>query len=244
MQEADCPLGAAVITGANGTMFFNRFALLVNLMSLSVGGCTALPFPLPFATPLPPNTLVYTAPVTFTIKTGTPLPGTTLVYLGESETRQAQMFISGYVAPKQVADTVDWQGSPIPNVNLKLNTRVVTYDKNAITLAGTAYIEIANIVIQPGGTPGTPLLEFKAPVTFMLQKNELIPGTKIVYVGVASEGAQFLGMEGYPYRKQLDSLQYLGRIHPRVFVWLDLRVINYSETNVVLGGTANIKLEQ
>ncbi|MCX7840810.1 MAG: hypothetical protein N2559_15350 [Anaerolineae bacterium] len=224
-------------------MFAHRFVLLASVLC-SVVGCSTLPIPLPFATPLPPNTLVYTAPTTLTIKAGATLPGTTLVYLGENENKQAQMIVSGYIAPKQVADTVDWQGSPVPNVNLKLTTRVASFDKNAITLVGTAHIEVANIVIQPGGTPGAAMLEFSAPVTWSLKKDELIPGTKIVYVGAAPEGAQFLGLEGYPYRKQLDSLQYLGRISPKVFLRLDLRVVSFSENNVVLGGTANIRIEQ
>lgn len=224
-------------------MFAHRFVWLA-LALCSAVGCSGLPIPLPFATPLPPNTLVYTAPTTLTIKAGATLPGTTLVYLGENENKQAQMVVSGYIAPKQVADTVDWQGSPVPNVNLKLTTRVALFDKNAITLVGTAHIEVANIVIQPGGTPGAAMLEFNAPVTWSLKKDELIPGTKIVYVGVTPEGAQFLGLEGYPYRKQLDSLQYLGRISPKVFLRLDLRVVSFSENNVVLGGTANIRIEQ
>lgn len=211
---------------------------------LGIVGCSTLPIPLPFATPLPPNTLVYNAPTTLTIKAGATLPGTTLVYLGENENKQAQMVIAGYIAPKQVADTVDWQGSPVPNVNLKLTTRVATFDKNAITLVGTAQIEISNITVQPGGTPGTVMLEFNAPVTWSLKKDELLPGTKIVYTGATTEGAHFLGVEGYPYRKQLDSLQYFGRINPKVFLRLDLRVVTFSETSVTLGGTANIKIEQ
>lgn len=222
-------------------MLTQRLILLASVLC-GVIGCSN--WPIPFATPLPPNTLVYTAPTTLTIKTGATLPGTTLVYLGENENRQAQMVVAGYIAPKQVADTVDWQGTPVPNVNLKLNTRVATFDKNAITLVGTAHIEVSNVMIQPGGTAGTALLEFNAPVTWSLKKDELIPGTKIVYVGATSEGAQFLGLEGYPYRKQLDSLQYLGRINPKVFLRLDLRVVSFSETNLVLGGTANIKIEQ
>ncbi len=225
-------------------MWVTRWMLLALLpCAMLAAGCGALPLPFA-ATPLPPNTLVYDAPTTLTIKTGATLPGTTLVYLGENENKQAQMVVAGYIAPKQVADTVDWQGTPVPNVNLKLTTRVVTFDKNAITLAGTAHIEITNIIVQPGGTPGTAMLEFNAPVTLSLKKDELIPGTKIVYVGATAEGAQFLGLEGYPYRKQLDSLQYLGRINPKVFLRLDLRVVSFSDANIVLGGTANIKIEQ
>lgn len=222
---------------------------LVRFISITcaalIVGCAELTLPLPFAsTPLPPNTLVYNAPTTLTIKTGTVLSGTSIVYQGKTPSGQAELFIAGLVAPKQLADTVDWEGTPVPNVNLKLTTRVAAFDEHALTLAGTARIQVSNVTIQPGGTPGTPLLEFNAPTTLSLKKNELLPGTKIVYAGTTPEGAQFLGLEGYPYRKQLDSLQYLGRISPKVFLRLDLRVVSFSESGVTLGGTANIKIEQ
>ncbi len=224
-------------------MFPSRFVWFVSMILVCAVGCANLP--LPFApTPLPPNTLVYDAPTTWTIKAGNILPGTSIVYQGKTETGQAQLFIAGLYAPKQIADTVDWQGTPAPNVNLKLTTRVATFDAQAITLAGTARIQVSNVTIQPGGTAGTPLLEFNAPVTLSLKKDELVTGTNIVYAGATPDGAQFLGVEGYPYRKQLDSLQYVGRINPKVFLRLDLRVVNFSDTGVTLGGTANIKIEQ
>lgn len=226
-------------------MFTLRLVGLISITCAALVGCAELPLPLPFApTPLPPNTLVYNAPTTLTIKTGALLPGTSILYQGKTDTGQAQLYIAGLYAPKQIADTVDWQGTPAPNVNLKLTTRVATFDAQALTLAGTAQIEISNVTIQPGGTPGTPLLEFNAPVTHSLKKDQILPGTKIVYAGATPEGAQFLGLEGYPYRKQLDSLLYVGRINPKVFLRLDLRVVSFSESGVTLGGTANIKIEQ
>ena len=219
--------------------------LVSAIFIVMVPGCSGSPVPLPFApTPLPPNTLVYNAPVSLMIKTGTLMPGTSIAYQGKTETGQAKVLIAGLLAPKQVADTVDWQGTPVPNVNVKLTTRVATFDDQAITLAGTAHIEISNVTVQPGGAPGTAQMEFSAPVSFSLKKDELIPATKIVYVGATPNGAQFLGLEGYPYRKQLDSLQSVGRLNPKVFLQLDLRVISFSDTGVALGGTAKITIEQ
>ncbi|MEW5719528.1 MAG: hypothetical protein AB1817_12925, partial [Chloroflexota bacterium] len=113
-------------------------------------GCSAIPIPLPFApTPLPPNTLLYdNVPVSLTIKIGTLLTGTSIAYQGKTETGQAKVLISGLLAPKQVADTVDWQGTPVPNVNLKLTTRVATFDDQSLVLAGTARLEISNVTVQ------------------------------------------------------------------------------------------------
>jgi hypothetical protein len=198
----------------------------------------------PGASATPVNRLTYDAPVSLTIKTGATLPGTTLGYSGKSETGAAKVTIASQLAIKQVADTVDWQGAPVSNVNLKLTTRVASFDDQALTLVGTAHIEIINIKVTPGGSPGTAMLEFSSPVTFSLKKNDLIPGSILAYAGATPDGAQFLGVEGYPYRKQFDSLQYVGRVAPQVFLKLDLRVLSYTETGAVVGGTATIRIEQ
>jgi len=224
---------------------FWRVVLTPLVLAGMVSGCSESPIPLPFApTPLPPNTLVYDAPVSLTIKTGSLLSGTSIAYQGKNETGQAKVLITGLLAPKQTADTVDWQGTPAPGVNVKLTTRVASFDDQSLTLAGGARIEISNVTIQPGGAPGTAQLEFNAPITLSLKKDELIPGTKIAYAGSTPNGAQFLGLDDYPYRKQLDSLLYVGRLNPKVFLRLDLRIVSYSETGVVLGGTAKITIEQ
>lgn len=221
-----------------------RFFILMAMVG-AVVGCSDSLLPLPFTSaPTPVNKLTYEAPVSLVIKTGTLLPGTSIAYGGKTDTGAAKVLITGLVAPKQMADTVDWEGTPVPNVNVKLNMRVATFDDQSITLVGSSHIEISNVTVQPGSSPGTTLMEFNAPVTFSLKKDEMIPGTKLVFVSGSSNGAQFLGLEGYPYRKQLDSLQYLGRLNPKVYVKLDLRVISFSENGAVLGGTANIKVEQ
>lgn len=231
----------------------NRWVLVFVLVSTSVlvlSGCSLLPSSapqvplLPTSTPLPPGMLVYDAPITLVVKTGTILPGTTIAYGGKMPTDQAKVIIAGQLAPKKVADTLDWQGSPVPNVFVKLNTRVLTFDDNSVTLGGTSHIELTNVNIQPGGTPGTAQLEFNAPVTFSLSKGQTIPGTKLSYVGASDAGAQFSGIEGYPYRKQLDSLQYMARVAPKVYLRFDLRVVNFSDASAIVGGTTNIRIEQ
>ncbi len=209
---------------------------------LFAAGCATNP--LSSNTPPPPNTLVYDAPVSLTIKNGTLLPGTSIAYGGKTDTGSGKILIAGLVAPKQTGDSVDWSGTLAPDVSVKLSTRVATFDDQSITLVGSAHIEIGNVTVKPGGAPGIVLLEFNAPASLSLNKNDMIPGTNIVYVGSTTDGAQFLGVEGYPYRKPLDSLQYVGRINPKAFLRYDLRVTSFSDTNVLLVGTANIKVEQ
>ncbi len=228
-------------------MLRTRFTPLPMILAAMVvlsfaAGCSSNP--LSPSTPPPPNTLVYDAPVSLTIKAGTLLPGTSIAYGGKTDTGAGKILITGLAAPKQTGDSVAWSGTPAPDVSVKLSTRVATFDDQSITLVGTAHIEIGNVTVKPGGAPGTALLEFNAPASISLDKNDMIPGTNIVYVGSTTDGAQFLGVEGYPYRKPLDSLQYVGRINPKAFLRYDLRVTSFSDTSVLLVGTANIKVEQ
>ncbi len=209
--------------------------ILLLAVVLITSGCSS--------NPPAPNTLVYDAPVSLTIKKDALLPGTSIAYGGKTETGAAKVLLTGMVAPKQTGDSVDWQGTPAPDVAVRLATRVATFDDQSVTLIGTAHIEIKNVSVKPGGSPSAALMEFSAPVSVSLNKNEWIPGSNVTYAGAANEGAQFLGLEGYPYRKPLDSLQYVGRVNPRVFLRLDLRVLNFSDSSVVLGGTANIRIE-
>lgn len=221
-----------------------RMILLMLLTALLLTACDALPFIGGNAATPPPNTLIYEAPVTLTVKKDTPLGGTAIGYQGKSDTGAARVTIAGQIAPKQVGDSVDWAGSPTANVALKLTTRVLSFDDAGVTLAGLARIEIRNVGVQPGGAVGKPLLEFNAPVTFSLSKAETIPGSNVSYVGSTPNGAQFAGVEGYPYRKTADSLQYNGRLAPKVYLRHDLRVVRFTETEAVVGGTAKITIEQ
>lgn len=217
-----------------------RGVFCASILALSATACSAIPF---LSSPPPANELVYDAPVSLSIKNGELLPGTTLAYGGKTDTGAGKLLITGLVAPKQLGDAVDWQGTPAPDVNVSLGTRVASFDDQSITLIGTAHTVIGKLTIQPGGAAGTVLMEFSAPVSYSLSKNDTIPGTNLGYAGSTAEGAAFSGLRGYPYRKTLDSLQYLGRINAKVYLKLDLRVLTFSDTNIVLGGTADVKIE-
>ncbi len=223
--------------------------LILSAMALLGVACNVIqqaPIPLPGTgggATTAPNSLVYDAPVSLSIKTGSTLPGTTVGYSGKTAAGAARVLLGGQVAEKQTGDTLDWRGIPAPNLNLNLSTRVVTFDDKSITVVGTAHIELANISVQPGGTFPTAPMEFSAPVTYSLGKNVPVPGTNIAYIASSPDGAQFSGIQGYAFRKPLDSLQYIGRLNPKIMLKLDLRVLNFSDTNVILGGTANLSIE-
>ena len=221
---------------------YRALGVLFILLAVFLLGCGANPLA-PSTPSATAGTLVYDAPVTLTIRNGALLPGTSIAYGGKTSTGAARVLIAGLDAAKQVGDTLDWQGTPAPNTNVKLNTRVISFDDQGINLVGTAHIEVANFAIQPGNPPAAAPMEFNAPVTYSLAKSASIPGSTVAFVASSSEGAQFSGIEGYPYRKTLDSLQYTGRLNSKVFLKLDLRVLNFSDSGVVLGGTANLRIE-
>ncbi len=220
-----------------------HFASASMILMVLLAGCGLVPTTGTPGTGSVGNTLVYDAPVSLTIRNGNLLPGTSIAFGGKTQTGAARVLISGLIAAKQTGDTLDWQGTPAPNTNVKLTTRIASYDEQAVTLVGTAHIEVSNLVLQPERSPITGTMEFLAPVTYSIGKNLTVPGTSVSYVGPSAQGAQFGGIEGYPYRKELDSLQYIGRLNSRTGLRLDLRVLSYSESNVLVAGTANIRIQ-
>ncbi len=219
--------------------------IAIVLLSLVLSGCSAISLlpGAPATSSPPPGTLVYDAPVSLNVKNGAALPGTQIGYGGKTPTGGAKLLLAGMVAAKQTGDSLDWQGTPAPNTSLKLATRVVMFDDQSVTLVGTAHVEIKNVTVQPGGTSTAPGLDLSAPVTYAVGKGSIIPGTKVAFVGSSNQGAQFSGIDGFPYRKELDSLEYVGRLNPKVLLQLNLRVLSYSEASALVGGTANIKIE-
>ncbi len=217
----------------------------IMLVSLVLSGCDAISLVpgAPAMSSPPPGTLVYDAPVTLTVKNGAALPGTQIAYGGKTPTGAAKLLLAGLVAAKQMGDSLDWQGTPAPNTSVKLATRVMVFDDQSATLVGTAHVEVKNVAVQPGGTSSAAGLELNAPVTYSVGKGGSIPGTKVAFVGSTNQGAQFSGIEGYPYRKELDSLEYVGRLNPKVLLQLSLRVLSFSETSALVGGTAKLKIE-
>ena len=68
----------------------------------------------------------------------------------------------------------------------------------------------------------------------------LIPGTLYRYAGVNDEGAELDGVEGYRYRKSGDSIVWSGKLRDRVYLDLHVRVIQYDEKGLRVGGIATI----
>jgi hypothetical protein len=187
---------------------------------------------------------VYDGPTTLTINAGQTLAGTNIAYQGKTANGMAKITIGGLEAPKQSADSVTWSGSPVPNTTVNLNTRVVTFDAKSITLAGTVHVVVANPLPRtaPGPDPKASALEFTVPVAYSLKPGDNVLGTVVIYAGATADGAKFDNLGGYPYRQQFDSIVWDGYVQNQVFLHLDVRILNFSESDVALAGTANVKL--
>ncbi len=192
-----------------------------------------------------PRQIKFTGPVTTRIISGESLPGTNIQYLGRTPDDRANVIIGGLAAPKKGGDSLNWSGSPVPFTLVNLRTRVLTYDDGALNLVGTVDVIIQDPKPQPAQSPSSSyVMEFTLPAHHNLVRNQSVPGTTLAYVGKKTEGAQFSGIEGYPYRQQLDSVLWSGFLRDKVFIKADLRVTFYNDTNADLLGTMMIRFEQ
>jgi hypothetical protein len=224
----------------NRLLFFalTMFELLI------LAGCGGLPFFGSGNTPTSSNQISYDGAIAFTIKNGQTFPGTTLGYQGKTPDGRALVTIAGLQAPKSTADSVNFVGAPIAGTLLSLNTRVGTYDNNAVNLLGTIHLVVDDPVPQAGTFGTDSITAFGIPVQYSVNKGDPIPGSTIQFLGKADQGAQFNNVGGYPYRQQLDSVVWNGHLRSMVALRLDLRLISYSEDSATLVGTAQVRFEK
>lgn len=71
-----------------------------------------------------------------------------------------------------------------------------------------------------------------------------IPGTTLVYDGVSSQGgvdsARLTGLTGHPLFALGDSITWIGSLQENVAIRYTLRVVNFGENSLQLGGTAEL----
>ena len=183
--------------------------------------------------------LSYSGPANITLKKGETLPLTEITYIGPGP-QGAEVLIKGQKAIKQRGDSLDWESEPLPGVELKIRTRIISFDSAALRSVGVFTINISEPSPTPSPSPEKAALKFTAPVGYTVKKGEWIPGTTLKYAGKDPEGAKFEGLEGYPYRKVGDSLVWTGKLKEGLYSELNVRVIHYDENAVTLGGTAEI----
>lgn len=205
------------------------------LVALSVAACARW---------LPAGAMEYSTAFERSIAAGQTLPGTDIKYVGKTE-QGAQMSIGGQPALKRALDSLTWKGEVAPGVTIDYNLRIVTFDSDSLNAGGTAKVILSNANPQP--VPATSLpkdaLTFKGLVTYNVPKGKTIPGTTITYDGKTPDGARLGGMDGYPLRKEADSIAWIGRLADKVFLSLDLRLLVYSENSMTVTGAATLYIK-
>lgn len=222
----------------------SRFSLLVSLLPLFsfLVSCSNLPI-IGGAAPTPSRQISYDGAVTLNVRAGETLAGTTIAYQGKAPDGRAIMSINGLQALKATADSVKWSGALVLFSLVDLNLRVVTYDENNMTLAGTIRIVVQEPNPAPAQPAPNPAASFLIPVTYTVNKNSTIPGTTVGYVGAKTGGAEFANLDQFSFRERFDSVVWQGRLRERIAVRYDLRVVDFNDDRVILGGTANVMFE-
>lgn len=224
-----------------------RQVTAVGIFLFLLAGCVGIPVipgvPGIPSVPTPARQIDYDGAVTLSIKAGETLPGTNIAYRGRAPDGRAIMSINGLQALKSTADSVNWSGALVLFSLVELNLRVILYDDQGITLAGTVHI----VVQEPNPTPADPapnaMATYLFPVTFTVGRNDTIPGTVVSYIGANPNGAEFSNLDQFPFRQRFDSVVWQGRLRDRISARFDLRVLDFNAERVILGGTAKIIFE-
>lgn len=198
---------------------------------------------LPGAGPTPSRQISYEGPVTLTIKTGETLPGTTIGYYGKLPDGRAIMNVNGAQAVKSTADSVNWTGALVLFSLIDLKLRVVTFDDAGMTLAGTVRIVVQEPTPVSGNPSANRAADYTIPVSYSVDRGSIIPGTNVAYMGARTDGAEFANLDQFPFRERFDSVVWQGHLRDRIALRLDLRVLDFNQDRVVLGGTAQIIFE-
>ena len=203
-------------------------------MTLSASACTLKPGK-------SPERLTYRLPTTLTIPVGRTLPGTDIQYQAMSD-KGAHVLIGGQTATKRKGDSLDWRGQPIPGVDVDLQLRVVWYTEEELRVAGVAKVVLSGTSPHVAVVSTSSPMVYSGPVVYSLGKGATLPGSTITFEGASDEGALLGGLEGYPYRQIGDSLSWEGILREGVFLRLEMRVIQYDDKGLRIGGIARLWL--
>jgi hypothetical protein len=186
-----------------------------------------------------PARITYNLPTKLTVKVGERLPGTDIQYESLAE-KGAYLRINGQSALKRRGDSVAWQGEPLPGVSVDLSLRVAWYTEEQLYLVGMAKIVVNQI--QPHEMPAmaSAPIKYTGPVVYSVGKGVSIPGSTITFQERTEEGAKLGGISGYAYRKGGDSILWEGSLRDRVYVRLDLRVLQFDDQVLRVGGIVTV----
>ena len=212
----------------------SHWLVLIAIITLSVSAC---------AQKLPSDTMEYSTAFERSILAGQSLPGTDIKYLGKTD-QGAQMSLGGQAALKRTLDSLTWHGEPVPGVSVDYSLRIISFDDKALQAGGTAKVVVSNVKTQAVSLASLPkdALTFKDVATYNVPQGKTSPGTTITYDGKTSDGAKLSGIEGYAFRKEADSIAWVGKLSDKCFLQLDLRLLFYTDSAMQVTGTATLYL--
>lgn len=188
------------------------------------------------------NRLPYAGPAEVGIPKGEYLPGTEIKYLGKTSDG-AELSIAGKRALKKIGDSVEWKADMLPRVSVDQTYRVILITEDVLHVAGTARVIVANAIPEAAEVDETAPVHFRFPVGYHVQKDTAIPGTPIIYLGKAEQGAQLGNVTDYSYRRVGDSIVWKGKLRDRLWIEVDLRTALISEDTLDVLGTAELWID-
>ena len=184
--------------------------------------------------------LTYAGPTELTIAAGEFVPGTRIQFV-RAGADGAEVLIDGQKATKKVGDSLRWSGQVTDGVALKVNLRILHISEDRLITSGLVNLSIKHPSPQPGEADQNRPVRYTVPVTYKVNKGDLLPGTTIRYAGPEEEkGAKLEGIEGYPFRAIGDSILWEGTLRSNVDVSLNVRVLFYNDSFMQVLGTATI----
>ena len=233
-----------------------HFQAIAGFILLLLAGlaCTLPTFtPVDTPTPLPPPTpvgdvLFLRDSYSFDLQPGETVPGTRLEYIGPNGDAY-DVRIDGQKAIKKIGDSFFWKGIIAPGVYANYELRLAAPVFGGLQATGPVDIAVLNPepVELLETTQFTPTLRFEnISVNYVVPKGGTLPGTTLVYEGLAEEQdqnglvARFSGTNQYPFLVVGDSLTWQGRLRENVIVRYTLRAVAIDKDRVNMTGTAEL----
>jgi len=229
-----------------------RLWVLLLLMGLTaVSGCTLLPTEtgiVPTATPVGDMITFKIPAYSISMNPGSNVNGAPMRYLEHNRDRYL-MEIEGVPIEKRAGDSFDWQGLIAPGVYADYNLRLTSSVLDAMPIAGSVEYLIFNPEPRDAPLPAdrTGYLSLNWIVAdYLAPVGREIPGTVIIYEGVATQGqgnftepvAKLVSPLNTRHLSKGDSFTAISAVRDNVYVEYNLRVISFDEDNLHLFGSA------
>lgn len=198
----------------------------------------------------PAGGIVFSGPIERQVKIGERIPGTDITLLSTAD-GVATFQVAGMQKPSRAGDSVDYDGAfaGLPGSDYRARYRVYLVGNNDARIAGVHQLLLNNITpVKDASVNGAATLRF--PFTDGVDRgtgnlgSDLISGTTLGYLGVYDRGAQIFGLPDnqYPFRSVADTIEWQGALRSDIGADYDLRVLNYGNESMRVGGTVVLTL--